>query len=259
MRPLIGIPCHEDFRQHSGRPIYCNNRTYTHALESVGGIAVLIPIFNDLTALESLLIRLDGLLFSGGVDVEPGRYNGEPHPQLSEVDLRLDEFELTLAHWALQENIPILGVCRGMQLLNVALGGSLYQDISEECPGSLQHCKRDLPRNTLIHSVHVEEGSRMEEILGTNEFWVNSLHHQAIKVPGKDVHISGWAQDGVAELMEAPDYQFVMAVQCHPEEIYTSEPACARLFSAFVEACRDRSASFAGHDLAPAEKMTISA
>src|SRR5207302_2509568 len=103
MRPLIGIPCHEDFRQHSGRPIYCNNRTYTHALESVGGIAVLIPILNDLTALESLLMRLDGLLFSGGVDVEPGRYNGEPHPQLSEVDLRLDEFELTLAHWALQE------------------------------------------------------------------------------------------------------------------------------------------------------------
>ena len=99
----------------------------------------------------------------------------------------------------------------------------------------------------------------MEEILGTNEFWVNSLHHQAIKVPGKDVHISGWAQDGVAELMEAPDYQFVMAVQCHPEEIYTSEPACARLFSAFVEACRNRSTSFARHDLAPVEKMTISA
>src|SRR5947208_14693135 len=102
MRPLIGIPCHEDFRQHSGRPIYCNNRTYTHALESAGGIAVLIPIYNDLTALESLLIRLDGLLFSGGSDVEPGHYNEEPHPQLSDVDPGFDEFELTLAHSALQ-------------------------------------------------------------------------------------------------------------------------------------------------------------
>ena len=97
----------------------------------------------------------------------------------------------------------------------------------------------------------------MEEILGTNEFWVNSLHHQAIKAPGKDVHISGWAEDGLAELMEAPDYHFVMAVQCHPEEIFTSEPACARLFSAFVKACSDRSTSFAGHKLTPFEKITI--
>lgn len=259
MRPLIGIPCHEDFRQHSGRPIYCNNRTYTHALESVGGIAVLIPIFNDLTALESLLTRLDGLLFSGGADIEPDRYNGETHLQLGEVDPRLDEFELMLAHWAFQENIPILGVCRGMQLLNVALGGSLYQDINEQRPSSIQHCKRDLPRNTLIHSVHVDEGSRMEEILGTNEFWVNSLHHQAIKTPGKNVHISGWAEDGVAELMEARDYDFVMAIQCHPEEIFSSEPACTRLFSAFVKACSERSTSFARHDPTLIQKMAISA
>src|SRR2546423_13845137 len=100
MRPLIGIPCHEDFRQHSGRPIYCNNRTYTHALESVGGIAVLIPIFNDLAALEYLLIRLDGLLFSGGVVVEPGRYNGEPRSTLREFDLRFDDVEVTLADLA---------------------------------------------------------------------------------------------------------------------------------------------------------------
>ena len=259
MRPLIGIPCHEDFRQHSGRPIYCNNRTYTHALESVGGIAVLIPIFNDLTSLESLLRRVDGLLFSGGGDVEPGRYNEEPHPLLGELDLRLDEFELTLARWALKENKPILGVCRGMQLLNVALGGSLYQDVEKQRPGSMQHCKRDLPRNTLIHSVHIEEGSRMEEVLGTNELWVNSLHHQAVKVPGKGVHISGWAEDGVAELMEAPDYHFVMAVQCHPEEIYTSEPACTRLFSAFVKTCSEHSASFTGPDLTPLEKIVINA
>src|SRR5437764_7637723 len=123
----------------------------------------------------------------------------------------------------------------------------------------MQHCKRDLPHNTLIHSVHVEAGSHMEEVLSTHEIWVNSLHHQAIKVPGKGVYISGWAEDGVAELMEAPDYHFVMAVQCHPEEIFTSEPACVRLFSAFVKACSERSASFAGHDLAPTEKMTVSA
>ena len=199
------------------------------------------------------------MLLPGGFDLLPHNYGEEPHSLLSEVDPQVDELELTLVRWALQEDIPMLGICRGMQLLNVAFGGTLYQDLGDQYPGSMNHIYRDLPGSQIVHSVHVEEGSRMEEILGTNEFWVNSLHHQAIKVPGKDVHISGWAQDGVAELMEAPDYQFVMAVQCHPEEIFTSEPACARLFSAFVKACSDRSAGFAGHDLVSVEKMTISA
>jgi putative glutamine amidotransferase len=258
MRPLVGIPCHEDFRRESGRPIYCNNRAYSRAVESAGGIPILIPMLNDLTDLESLLIRLDGLVLSGGMDIQPSRYHEEPHPQLSEVDPRLDELELTLVHWALQANVPILGVCRGMQLLNVALGGSLYQDLEEEFPGSMVHCKRDLPRNTLIHSVHVEPRSLMEEALGTSEFWVNSLHHQGIKVPGRGVRISGRAEDGVAELLEVPGYRFVMGVQCHPEEIYTDEPACARLFSAFVKACSGRSASIAD-DLFAKEKAAVMA
>ena len=237
MRPLIGIPCQADYREGSGRPIYCNNRTYVHAIENAGGVPVLIPMLNDVSLLESLLVRLDGFLFSGGVDIDSGQYHEDAHPHLGEVDQRLDDLELFLVRWALRENMPVLGICRGMQLLNVALGGSLYQDLESQNAEAMLHCRRELPRNTLIHSIHITEGSQMEKVLGTNEMWINSLHHQSVKDLGQGVSISGRAEDGVAELLEVAGYPFVIGIQGHPEELYTSEPICAKLFSAFVAAC----------------------
>jgi putative glutamine amidotransferase len=236
MHPLIGIPCHAIIRAETGRPIYANNRAYVHAVESAGGVPILIPMLNDLNTLNALLSRLDGLLLPGGIDLHPGRYGEEVHPLTEEADLELDEFEMTLASWALQEDIPVLGICRGMQLINIALGGSLYQDISDQYPDSIVHSHRHLPRTHIAHNITIEPGSRMEKILGTREVWVNSLHHQAIKDPGKGVCITGRAEDGIPELLEVSGYRFVMAAQSHPEEIYTKEPAFARLFSAFVRA-----------------------
>jgi putative glutamine amidotransferase len=237
MRPLIGIPCHAIIRAETGRPIYANNRAYVHAVESAGGVPVLIPMLNDLKILDALLIRLDGLLLPGGIDLHPSHYGEEIHPLTEDADLDLDKFEMILASWALREDIPVLGICRGMQLINIALGGSLYQDIADQYPDSIAHSHRDLPRTHLAHRINIERGSCMEKILGTQEVWVNSLHHQAVKTPGDGVKISGHAGDGIAELLEVPGYRFVMAVQGHPEEIYTTEPAFARLFSAFVRAC----------------------
>ena len=237
MRPLIGIPCHAAFRAETGRPIYANNRAYIHAVEDAGGLPVLIPMLNDLKLLDTLLARLDGLLLSGGIDMNPSRYGEAVHPLTEEADLQLDEFEMFLTYWALQEDVPILGLCRGMQVINVVLGGSLYQDISDQYPNSLRHSNRDLPRTHLSHPIIVEPGSQMEKVLGTQEVWVNSLHHQAIKAPGKGVYISGKAEDGIAELLEVPGHRFVLAAQGHPEEIYTKVPAFARFFSAFVRAC----------------------
>jgi putative glutamine amidotransferase len=237
MRPLIGIPCHPGFREGSGRPIYCNNRVYVHAVEYAGGVPILIPLLNDLGELDTLLPRLDGLLLPGGLDIYPDLYGEGLHPLLTQLDRQVDGLEFALADWALKEDIPTLGVCRGMQLLNVALGGNLYQDLSEQCPGNIPHMNLHLPRTQIVHKVYVEAGSRMEKILGTRELAVNSLHHQAVKVSGKGVRISGRAEDGVAELLEVANYRFVMAMQSHPEEIYTREPACARLFAAFVKAC----------------------
>ncbi len=237
MRPLIGIPCHASFRAETGRPIYGSNRSYVHALEAAGGVPVLIPILNDFTALDPLLARLDGLLLPGGVDVQPSRYGEEKHPLAEEADPQLDQFELSLTSWALKEDVPILGICRGMQVINVALGGSLYQDLSDQYPDCIRHSQRDLPRTHLSHHIIVEPGSQVESLLGTQELWVNSLHHQAVKAPGSGVHISGRASDGVAELLEVPGHRFVIAVQGHPEEIYTTVSAFANLFSAFVQAC----------------------
>ncbi len=236
MRPLIGIPCHALIRAETGRPIYANNRSYVHAVESGGGLPILIPMMNDRTTLTSLLSRLDGLLLPGGIDLHPSRYGEEVHPLTQEFDIELDEFEITLASWALQQDIPVLGICRGMQLINVVLGGTLYQDIDHQYPDSIAHSNRHLPHTHLAHHIVVEPGSRMEKILGAGEVWVNSLHHQAIKDPGKDVRITGHAPDGVPELLEVTSCRFVIAAQSHPEEIYSIEPAFKRLFSAFVQA-----------------------
>ncbi len=237
MRPLIGIPCHAGVRTDTERPIYYNNRSYIHAVERAGGVPILIPILHDLSGLQALLPRLDGLLLSGGIDVHPHHYQEEPHPLLGETNPELDTLEIALAKWALAEDVPTLGICRGMQVLNVAFGGNLYQDLGDQYPGSLKHPNWDQPRNTLVHRVRIEPGSRMEEILGAREVHVNSLHHQAAKNPGDGIQISGRADDGVAELLEVPEHRFMLAAQCHPEEIYTDEPVWARLFNAFIDAC----------------------
>lgn len=237
MRPLIGIPCHPGLRADTARPIYGNNRTYVHAVERAGGVPVLIPLLGALDGLSTLLPRLDGLLLSGGIDIQPHYYSEEPHPKLGEVDPQLDELELALARWAIEEDIPTLGICRGHQVLNVAHGGSLYQDLAEQYAGSLRHPNWDKPRNTLVHRVLVETGSQMEYILGTRELWANSLHHQGVKHPGKGVRITGHAEDGVAELLEVPGHRFMVGVQCHPEELCMGDPVWMRVFTALVDAC----------------------
>jgi len=240
MRPLIGIPCYAHIRVETGRPIYANNPTYVHAVESAGGLPIIIPMIKDLHILSALLTRLDGLLLPGGIDLHPSRYGEEVHPLTEEADLKLDEFEINLVSWALQQDIPVLGICRGMQLINIVLGGTLFQDIGNQYPDSITHTHGHLPRTHLAHQIIVETGSRMETILGTEKVWVNSIHHQAIKDPGKGVRITGRAPDGIPELLEVAGYRFVLAVQSHPEEIYSIEPAFERLFTAFVQACSSR-------------------
>jgi putative glutamine amidotransferase len=194
-------------------------------------------MLRDLHNLEDLLPRLDGILFSGGIDIQPSLYGEQKLPETDDFDQQLDEFEIATMNWALQEDIPILGVCRGMQLLNVVLGGTLYQDIASQRANALEHRRRDMPRTALTHSVVVEKGSVMEQVLGTRHVWINSLHHQAVKEPGKGVRISGRAEDGVAEMLEVPEHRFLLGIQGHPEEIYGEVSPFAKLFQAFIRAC----------------------
>jgi putative glutamine amidotransferase len=242
MRPLIGLTTRAGTRSvhNHERSIDYINSSYIHAVEDAGGVPILIPILQDLSGLQTLLPHLDGLLLPGGLDIDPRNYDQQPHQLTGSPNPSIDTLELALAHWALQEKIPTLGICRGMQLLNVALGGDLYQDLGEQLPDSLAHASWDLPRNQFAHTIRIEAGSRMEKIFGQQVLASNSLHHQGIRNPGNGIIISGRAEDGVPELMEVADHPFMLAAQCHPEELYQSNPIWALLFSAFVAACKKR-------------------
>jgi putative glutamine amidotransferase len=240
MYPLIGIACRAGMREEVSRPIFYSNKSYVQAIEDAGGMPILIPFVKDIRSLHTVLPHLDGLLLAGGADVHPKNYQENAHTSLRETDPQLDELELTLARWAWKEDMPTLGICRGLQVLNVALGGTLYQDLHTEYAGSLEHSSWSLPRNTLVHNVRIEAGSRMEQLLGVRDVVVNSLHHQAIKDVGKGLVVSGYAEDGVIELVEAPARDFIVATQSHPEELYSEHPIWTRLFKAFIEACGEK-------------------
>jgi putative glutamine amidotransferase len=237
VRPLIGIPC----RARADRPDFYNDRLYVSAVEHAGGMPLLLPMLDDMSILRAFLPHLDGLLLSGGIDVDPAVYGEEAHPMLGVVYRPMDEFHLEIVRWAIARRVPTLAICRGMQLLNVAMGGNLYQDLPSQRPGSLAHAAAaELPRNTIIHEVRVQPGSLAERVLGQREVPANSLHHQAVKNIGAGIVVSGYAEDGVVELLEVPAQPFMLAAQCHPEELYKTYPVWARLFEAFILACAKR-------------------
>jgi putative glutamine amidotransferase len=244
MRPLIGITCQPTLNATSQRPMYGLGQSYVHAVELAGGIPLLIPPMGDDTSLRAIAERLDGILLSGGGDVDPARYGEEPIPQLGLVEPERDELELALARIAIDDDQPLFGICRGMQALNVAQGGTLYQDISAQQPDAIKHDYHSYegPRDRRAHEITIADGSPLAGIIGKKRYAVNSFHHQALKEPGKDVKIIGWAEDGLAEAMMVEDHPFALAVQYHPEELVDSDPVALALFQEFVRACAERMA-----------------
>lgn len=230
-RPLIGIPC--SVRLNEGAPpLYQANQAYCAALALSGGAPVLIPSIDDLDALRALFDSLDGLLLPGGADIGPSIYGARPHPRLGAVDSARDRAELALAQWALAEQKPVLGICRGQQLLNVASGGTLFQDIPSEIPRALRH--RVEQRNAMAHTIDVEPDSRLADLLGTTRTMVNSLHHQALRDLAHGWQLTAQAPDGVIEGIERLDHRFAVAVQFHPEELVPGHEASERLLQRFV-------------------------
>ncbi|HUY76623.1 MAG TPA: gamma-glutamyl-gamma-aminobutyrate hydrolase family protein [Ktedonobacterales bacterium] len=240
--PLIGIPCYATHHAKSQRPLYANNRAYAQAVVWAGGIPLFIPPQDD-DALDdicaTLCERLDGLLLSGGADIDPAFYGEERLPVCEETEPERDRLELALTRQALAQGTPIFGICRGMQLLNVACGGALYQDLPTQAPESQRHTwgDKDHSRDYRAHSIEVAPGSRLAALLGAHAHSVNSLHHQAVSRPGDGLAITAWAPDGVAEGLELRDHPYALAVQFHPEELAPTDPASHALFVAFVEAC----------------------
>ena len=239
MRPLIGLTVGRDLPD---QPSYLRLRaTYPAAVEAAGGVPVLVPPLTDPAALRELFERLDGLVLPGGLDVHPRHYgDAETHPT-TEVDDVLDELELRVARWAAETDVPTLGICRGQQLLNVALGGSLVQDLPSE--GFLQTPHRQSgARDALTHTLELAGDSRLAGILGERRFAVNSFHHQAVRAVAPGLRAVGWSDDGLVEAVEGTDHPWLVAVQFHPEDLVGSHGPSRRLFGALVEACKQRAA-----------------
>lgn len=195
----------------------------------------------------SALAGMDGLLLTGGEDMDPSWYGAEPSPNLSEPSRERDLFELALFAVARQQQLPVLGICRGIQLLNVALGGTLFQDLPSERPGMVEH-RPESPRDYRTHRVRLQPQSRAADALGTTSLTVNSSHHQAIKDLAPGLLATGWTDDELIEAVESPsNAPWLLAVQWHPEEMHADPDAPERgLFAALVRAAgmsRQRSVS----------------
>lgn len=237
--PLVGTPCYEARLTRTERPVYANNQSYIRALIAAGATPLLIPPGLDDAALEAVCARLDGLLLTGGADLDPALYGEERLSICGEIEPERDALELAITRMALARDLPTFGICRGMQTLNVACGGALYQDITAQRPGAFEHAQTALGRSHRAHAISVAHDSRLGAILGAERVEVNSLHHQAVSRPGAGVRIVAQAEDGVAEAMELEGRRFALAVQYHPEELVETDPYSRRLFAAFVAACRE--------------------
>jgi len=234
--PMIGITTYRNNNQY-GFPQYSLSEAYNAALARAGGLPIMIPLALPESSLEALLPRMDGLLLSGGGDIHPQIYNHTLHPLVSNVDNDRDRVELRLLDEAIQVGLPVLGICRGFQVINVGLGGSLYEDILDQRPESSEHqYYPDWPLDHLAHEVKIDQNSRLANILGGVEFEVNSLHHQGVENLAPGLKPTGFAPDGLLEAFEIPDHPFALGVQWHPEYLQAYAPMRS-LFKTFVEAC----------------------
>ncbi len=241
MRPYIGITCGTFYDRDWCPPSIGHRKTYIDAIVAAGGAPFLIPLVDDEEVLRALFDRVDGLLLSGGGDVEPQQYGEESIPQLGTVDTLRDRVELPLARWAALEGKPVLGICRGVQILNVAMGGSLYQDIPTQVEGHLSHNGSYANHNWahMAHDLRLEPDSKLAQLLGAEPFPINSLHHQSLKAIAPGLRPVGWAPDGVVEAVEGHNGHFLIGVQCHPEALQAeADPRWRALFKRFVDSCR---------------------
>jgi putative glutamine amidotransferase len=236
--PLIGITTSVTVDRVPERAYV--NGTYIRAVQAAGGIPLLLTPHFTPEVQAALWQRLDGLLLTGGGDLDPARFGEARHPSVDDVAPARDDLEIALTRRAVAESLPLLAICRGIQVLNVALGGTLVQDIPSEVPGALVH-SQTAPRHEPTHAVKVMgEGTRLGRVLGAGELDVNSMHHQAIRRLGEGLREVAWAPDGVIEGVELPGERFVLGVQWHPEELVGHDPAARNLFAAVVEAARGR-------------------
>lgn len=239
--PRIGVTA--ALRVEGGRERVSVPSVYARALSVNGALPLVLPPTVPPSHAPALLGGLDGLLLTGGADVDPARYGARPSPRLGRVEPERDAFETGLLRAARELGLPVLAICRGIQLLNVTLGGSLVQDLPTERPGGVDHDPEGL-RTARRHRVQLTPGCRAAEALGTAELAVNSTHHQGIAAVAPELTATGWAEDGLVEAVEAADRWWCVGVQWHPEEMHADPDAPEHgLFRAFAAAAADARAA----------------
>jgi putative glutamine amidotransferase len=239
MRPLIGITTAYSRAMNPDEeiPRYISYTRVAENIAAAGGLPVLIPSGVDEATLRALYDRLDGVVLPGGGDIDPKYWGEDIHPTVYGLDPERDQTEMTLARWAVAEDRPLFGICRGHQVVNVALGGSLIQDIPSQYTSELTHNNfLPIPRSHRSHVVGVKPESRLAHITGlSNAAPVNSIHHQAVREAAAGMVAVAYSPDGLIEATEMPDKRFVLTVQWHPEDLADDEAHFA-LFKAFVQA-----------------------
>lgn len=236
--PIIGITT-SHATSSSGLNTISLTEAYVTAVLRAGGIPVLLPVGLTSSHMAHLRPHLQAILFSGGGDIDPVLFNGVPHPRVNEIDVLRDTLEIELVQQAAQEGFPFLGICRGIQVINVALGGTLYTDIGDQLPGALRHdWYPNIPRDHLAHAVRVEKSSRLHAILGSETVQANSLHHQGLKDLAPSLTPTAYSPDGLVEAVELPGHPFGLGVQWHPEWLPDLEPMQA-IFRALVRAAEN--------------------
>jgi putative glutamine amidotransferase len=243
-RPVVGIPT-QTLQSLGGvsaeiPPSWVMSQRYIVTLTAAGALPWMIPLVDEPT-LRGIYERLDAVFLPGGADIDPATYGAAPHPLCDKTDRDRDRVEVALAKWALEEEKPVLGVCRGMQLINVAAGGSLYQDLAEELPGALKHDYfpfrgQNFMRDHLAHEVRVAEGTRLAQLMGSGPLKVNSMHHQGIRELGRGLVATAVAPDGLVEAIEGDRDGYLVAVQWHPEALTDSDARTRGIFSDFIGA-----------------------
>lgn len=234
MSPLILATSDSDSER------YYLRRAFARAIEEAGGVlAIALPSAAPLAT--NLIARADGLYLTGGDDIHPSRWGESIAAHYrGTIDTERDALEFALVKAALERKIPIFGICRGMQILNVFFGGSLYQDIAAELPGALSHTRpTNTPRETLVHDVILGENSHIARIIGTTRIATNSSHHQGVRRLAPRLVASAKTSDGLIEAIEDPMYPFLIGVEWHPEELTDTDARWKKLFVAFINATRD--------------------
>lgn len=236
-RPLVGISPDVEGDAEASR--YVLKTAYAEAVLRAGGLPLVLSVSADAGVVDAYLDRVSAVVVTGGAfDVPPAAYGQAPREGLGPLKPARTAFETLLLQSALRRKLPILGVCGGMQLLNVVLGGTLYQDLARELPGAKEHEQKN-SRNQPSHPVEVRDGSLLAEVLGRGQLMVNSTHHQAISQLAPSLKVSATSPDGVVEAVESTEHPFALGVQWHPELLLQSMPLQLGLYRALVQKARE--------------------